>query len=89
MSRATVSKLDLARIVTDKSTFAWICDVYIEKDYRGRGISIRLMDFIMSHQDLKGIRRICLATKDAHELYEKYGFEVTPTPGDFLEIKNI
>ncbi len=42
----------------------------------------------MNHPDLKGLRRICLTTKDAHRLYEKYGFEVTKTPGNWLEIKD-
>lgn len=77
-----------ARIVTDGATFAWLCDVYIEKEYRGKGLSKWMMESLLSHPGLKGLRRICLATKDAHKLYEKYGFEVTQTPGNWLEKKN-
>ncbi len=61
--------------------FAWLCDVYIEKEYRGQGLSKWLMECLISHPELKDLRRICLATKDAHELYKKYGFDVTQTPG--------
>ena len=81
-------QIGYARIVSDKATFAWLCDVYIEKEYRGQGLSKWLMECLISHPELKDLRRICLATKDAHELYKKYGFEVTQTPGNWLEIKN-
>lgn len=77
-----------ARVVTDGSTFAWICDVVVERAFRGQGISKELIEFIMNHPELKGLRRICLATKDAHKLYEKYGFKVTETPQNWMEIKN-
>ena len=81
-------QIGYARIISDRATFAWLCDVYIEKNYRNQGLSKWLMECVMSHPDLKGLRRICLATKDAHKLYEKYGFEVTKTPGNWLEIKD-
>jgi len=81
-------QIGYARIVSDRATFAWLCDVYIEKSYRGQGLSKWLMECLMNHPDLKGLRRICLATKDAHKLYEKYGFEVTKTPKNWLEIKD-
>lgn len=81
-------QIGFARIVSDFATFAWLCDVYIEKDYRGRGLSKWMMECILAHPDLKGLRRICLATKDAHSLYLKYGFEVTKTPGNWMEIKD-
>lgn len=77
-----------ARIVTDFSSFAWLCDVYIEKDFRKKGLSKWLMECVMSHPSLKNLRRICLATKDAHELYKKFGFEVTKTPDNWMEIKD-
>lgn len=82
------AQIGYARLVTDKATFAWLCDVYIENEYRGEGLSKWLMECILAHPDLQGLRRICLATKDAHSLYEKYGFEVTKTPGNWLEIKD-
>jgi GNAT superfamily N-acetyltransferase len=82
------TQIGFARVVTDQATFAWICDVYIEEPHRGAGLSKWLMACVMSHLDLLGLRRICLATKDAHKLYEKVGFEVTKTPENWLEIKN-
>jgi GNAT superfamily N-acetyltransferase len=81
-------QIGFARIVTDRATFAWLCDVYIENEHRGRGLSKWLMECIASHPDLKNLRRFCLATKDAHGLYEKFGFQVTQTPGNWMEIKD-
>jgi N-acetylglutamate synthase-like GNAT family acetyltransferase len=63
-----------ARVVTDKCTFAYLCDVVVDENYRGRGYSTRLMDRIMKHPDLQQFRRFMLATRDAHGLYAKYGF---------------
>lgn len=81
-------QVGFARIVTDGATFAWLCDVYIESELRGLGLSKWMMECLMSHPALKNLRRICLATKDAHPLYKKYGFEVTPTPQNWMEIKD-
>ncbi|CAN5391357.1 GNAT family N-acetyltransferase [soil metagenome] len=82
------SQVGFVRVVTDRATFAWICDVYIEKESRGFGLGKCIVDFVMQHADLQGLRRVCLATKDAHDLYRKYGFKVTETPGNWMEIKN-
>jgi len=82
-----IRQIGYARLVTDQSTFAWLCDIYIEQPYRGRGLSKWLMECIMSSRYVQGLRRICLATKDAHSLYEKYGFKVTDTPANWMEIK--
>jgi len=81
-------QIGFARVVTDHATFAWICDVYVESKFRGKGLSKWMMECVMSHSSLKGLRRICLATKDAHKLYEKSGFEITKTPQYWMEIKN-
>jgi RimJ/RimL family protein N-acetyltransferase len=81
-------QIGYARMVTDQSTFAWLCDVYIEQFYRGRGLSKWLMECIMSSRYVKDLRRICLVTKDAHGLYQNYGFEVTETPANWMEIKD-
>lgn len=81
-------QLAFARVVTDSATFAWLCDVIVEKKYRGQGLSKELMNQILSHPNLKGLRRICLATKDAHELYKQFGFKVTESPQNWMEIKN-
>lgn len=66
-----------ARVVTDYVTFAWLCDVIIRPDHRASGLGKWLVTCIINHPDLKSIRRIMLATRDAHELYRKYG-EFTP-----------
>jgi GNAT superfamily N-acetyltransferase len=68
-------QIGFARVITDRTTFAYLADVYILEDYRGRGLSKRLMDAILAHPDLQGLRRFMLVTRDAHELYEKFGFE--------------
>jgi Acetyltransferase (GNAT) domain len=83
-----VLQIGYARLVTDRSTFAWLCDVYIERPYRGRGLSKWLIECIMSSRYVQGLRRICLATKDAHSLYQNYGFKVTDTPANWMEIKD-
>ena len=77
-----------ARIVTDGCTFAWLCDVYVEPEFRGRGLSSRLMRTVMAHKAIKSLRRVCLATKDAHFLYAKFGFKPTASPSSWMEIKN-
>ncbi len=81
-------QIGFARIITDCATFAWLCDVYIETEHRGQGLSKWLMECIMAHPDLKNLRRFCLATKGAHGLYEQFGFTVTKTPGYWMEIKD-
>ncbi len=87
-SKTQEVQVGFARIVSDRATFAWLCDVYIEKDYRGQGLSKWMMEGVMSHPDVKNLRRFCLATKDAHSLYKKFGFEVTQTPHNWMEIKD-
>jgi GNAT superfamily N-acetyltransferase len=77
-----------ARVVSDKATFAWICDVYVEASYRGRGLSKWMMDCILKYPDLQNLRRVLLGTQDAHGLYKKFGFEVPEKPQNFMEIKD-
>lgn len=67
-------QVGFARMITDKATFAYLADVFIIEEYRGRGLSKWLMKVIMSHPDLQGLRRMILATKDAHGLYKQFGF---------------
>ena len=67
-------QIGFARMITDKATFAYLADVFIIEEYRGRGLSKWLMEVIMSHPSLQGLRRMMLATRDAHGLYEKFGF---------------
>jgi GNAT superfamily N-acetyltransferase len=68
-------QVGFARVVTDYATFAWIADVFVVQEHRGRGLGKRLVEAILSHGDLKGLRRWMLGTADAHELYRRYGFD--------------
>lgn len=67
-------QIGFARMITDKATFGYLADVFIDEAYRGQGLSKWLMEEIMKHPDLQGLRRIMLATRDAHGLYAQYGF---------------
>lgn len=68
-------QIGLARIVTDYCTFAYLCDVFVDEEFRGRGLSTWMMSCIMKNPDLSSLRRFVLATKDAHGLYDKFGFK--------------
>lgn len=78
-------QIGFARVVSDYVTFAWLADVYILEEYRGLGLSKRMLEFIMSHPDLQGLRRWMLATRDAHGLYERYGFKPVSHPERLME----
>jgi GNAT superfamily N-acetyltransferase len=67
-------QIAFARVVTDYSTYAYLCDVFVDENYRGRGLSKWMMERMMKNPDLATLRRFTLATKDAHGLYEKFGF---------------
>ncbi len=73
-------QVGLARIVSDYTTFAWLCDVFIHEDHRGRGLGKWLMETIHAHPDLQGLRRWMLATRDAHGLYEQFGWTLLDHP---------
>lgn len=79
------AQVGLARVVTDHTTFAWLCDVYILEDYRGAGLGKWLIATVVSHPDLRAIRRMLLATRDAHGLYQPYGFRPLDTPANWME----
>jgi ribosomal protein S18 acetylase RimI-like enzyme len=79
-------QVGLARVITDRATFAYLSDVYILEAYRGRGLSTWLMETIMAHPDLQGLRRFSLTTRDADRLYRRYGFTDIATPPTHLEI---
>jgi GNAT superfamily N-acetyltransferase len=68
-------QVGFARVVTDGATFAWLADVYIEAPHRGHGLGKRLVETILAHPELHGLRRWLLATADAHGLYRQYGFD--------------
>ena len=75
-----------ARVITDRATFAYLSDVYVLEAYRGRGLARRLMDAVMGHPDLQGLRRFSLTTRDAAGLYRRYGFMPLATPARHMEI---
>jgi GNAT superfamily N-acetyltransferase len=75
-------------MITDCSTFAYLADVFVLEAYRGKGLSKWLMEFIMKHPELQGLRRYMLATKDAHGLYLQYGFKPVSNPENIMEIRN-
>ena len=81
-------QIGFARMITDGATFAYLADVFIDKKYRGRGLSKWLIENIMSHPDLQGLRRIMLATKDAHRLYKKFGFTPLTNAERWMQIHN-
>jgi GNAT superfamily N-acetyltransferase len=73
-------QIGFARVVTDYTNFAWLCDVFIDEAYRGAGLGKRLVQTILEHPDLQTVGRIMLATRDAHELYRRYGFTALERP---------
>jgi GNAT superfamily N-acetyltransferase len=77
-----------ARLVTDYATFAYLGDVFVDPQYRGRGLSKTLMSFIFGLEELKMFRRLMLATADAHSLYSKFGFRPLKNPDRFMELHN-
>lgn len=75
-----------ARVVTDRATFGYICDVFVLAPYRGRSLSKWLIQNITRHSELTNLRRWSLATADAHGLYQQYGFEPLSKPDRWMEI---
>jgi GNAT superfamily N-acetyltransferase len=74
-----------ARVVTDRATFAYLGDVFVLEEHRGRGLGVWLVDRIVAHPDLQGLRRFHLATADAHGLYARFGFLPHPRPEYLLD----
>ena len=68
------SQVGFARVITDRATFAYLADVFVLESHRGRGLAAWLMEVIRAHPDLQDLRRWILMTRDAHGLYEKFGF---------------
>ena len=78
-------QVGFARIITDKATYAYLADVFILEEHRGLGLSKFLMEVIVAHPDLQGLRRFALATKDAHGLYTQFGFAPLTQPERHME----
>jgi N-acetylglutamate synthase-like GNAT family acetyltransferase len=79
-------QIGFARVISDFSTIAYLGDIYVLESYRGQGLSKKLMDVVMSHPNLQGLRRWILLTSTADWLYEKYGFTKLPKPEIYMEL---
>lgn len=77
-----------ARVISDFATFAYLADVFIDEAYRGQGLSKWLMEVILAHPELQGLRRFMLATRDAHGLYRQFNFRALANPEYMLAIVN-
>lgn len=78
-------QVGFARIVTDRATYAYLADVFVLESHRGRGLSKLLMQCITTHPELQGLRRWMLMTRDAHGLYQQFGFAPLPEPGRAMQ----
>jgi GNAT superfamily N-acetyltransferase len=82
---AGAEQVGFARVVTDRATFAWLCDVFVVEAHRGRGLGKWLVECIVAHPDLQTLRTFLLSTRDAHGLYRRYGgFQALPAPDRLL-----
>ena len=79
-------QVGFARLITDKATFAYLADVFIIEEFRGKGLSKWLMEVIQLHPELQGLRRWMLGTRDAHGLYEQFGFKALHWTDRWMEI---
>jgi GNAT superfamily N-acetyltransferase len=80
------SQIGFARVVTDRATFAYLCDVYVLEAHRAQGLGKWLTETVMAHPDLQGLRRFQLVTRDAHGLYTRFGFSTPANPDRHMEI---
>jgi N-acetylglutamate synthase-like GNAT family acetyltransferase len=81
-------QIGFARVISDFSTIAYLGDIYVLDEYRGQGLSKKLMEVVMTHPELQGLRRWILLTSTADWLYEKFGFEKIPKPEIYMELFN-
>ena len=80
------NQVGFARVITDRATFAYLADVFVLEAHRGNGVAKKLIAHVAGHPDLQGLRRMMLATRDAHSLYAAYGFKSLANPDSFMEI---
>lgn len=81
-----VEQIGFARMISDKATFAYLADVFVLQEHRGKGLSKLLIKSILEHSELQGLRRMLLATQDAHSLYQQFGFKALASPETFMEL---
>ena len=79
-------QIGFARVITDRATFGYLADVYVLEEFRGRGLGRWLVETVMAHPELRGLRRFMLVTRDAHGLYERAGFRALAAPERHMEI---
>jgi GNAT superfamily N-acetyltransferase len=79
------TQVGFARVITDRATFAYLADVFIVEQHRGSGLGKWLVEAIVTHPELRGLRRWILVTRDAHDLYRQYGFMSLRNPERFME----
>jgi GNAT superfamily N-acetyltransferase len=81
-------QVGFARVISDRATIAYLGDVFVLPDYRGRGLGTWLVECVLAHPELQGMRRWMLGTRDAHGLYQKLGFTPLARPDRVMEIRN-
>ena len=81
----TQGQVGFARVISDRATYAYLADVFVLDAHRGQGLSKRLMEAVLAHPELQGLRRWTLATRDAHGLYEQFGFTLPKVANRFME----
>ncbi len=81
-------QVGFARVITDYATFAYLADVFVLEAYRGQGLGKLLVQSILEHPELQGLKKWFLGTRDAHELYRQYGFQKSAIPEIYMEISN-
>jgi len=79
-------QIGFARIISDYTTFAYLADVFVLPEHRGRGLGVWLMEVVVAHPTLQGLRRWVLLTRDAHGLYRKVGFKELSAPDRYMEL---
>jgi GNAT superfamily N-acetyltransferase len=81
------TQVGFARVISDRATFAYVSDVFVVADARGRGLGSFLVESMLAHPDLQGLRRWTLATRDAHPLYARFGFTAPTQPERLMELR--
>ncbi|MEU0107424.1 MULTISPECIES: GNAT family N-acetyltransferase [unclassified Streptomyces] len=84
--RASGEQVAYARVITDRATFAWLCDVYVDPSVRGKGVGTALVAAVREELRGYGVRRVLLATLDAHGVYAKHGFAALERPEDWMAL---
>ena len=82
------TQVGYARVISDKTRFAYICDVMVDENYRRKGIGQKMVNHILSHKELEEVYQWLLITKDAHGVYKKSGFEPNTRPEGWMEIRH-